>query len=166
MSPTGTTFRTRFPELLYQYVPIHEVGHYFGLNHPNHNSPRYIMWVLGQGVEPGETVLEYVFLTGQAIFSEEDAGDVWNWITTTVQARDTILREAPRFPEFVVTDRAAADGCAPTERSAWPTVRSDSGPTSACPTLLNSSRDSTEATSPAAASRVPWRSTGPSPSSA
>jgi hypothetical protein len=92
-SPTGTTFRTRFPEVAMRFVPIHEIGHYFGLNHsPGHDSARYIMWSPKEsGHDWGETVLEYGFLTGEAIFTEEDARGVWNWITTTAQARDRLL---------------------------------------------------------------------------
>lgn len=91
-SPSGTSFRTRFPEVGFRFVPIHEIGHYFGLDHAGHVSPRYIMWSPRAGpIEWGEAVGEYGFLSGEPIFSEEDAREVWNWITGTAQARDTML---------------------------------------------------------------------------
>jgi hypothetical protein len=91
VSPSGTTFRTRFPETGFRYVAIHEVGHCFGLNHGGHDSPRFIMWKPSEGNNWGGTIAEYGFLTGEANFNEQDAIDVWNWITTTDEARDSIL---------------------------------------------------------------------------
>ena len=91
ISPSGTTFRTRFPETGFRYVAVHEVGHYFGLNHAGHNSPRFIMWKPSEGIDWGATIAEYGFLTGEANFNEQDAMDVWNWITSTDEARDIIL---------------------------------------------------------------------------
>lgn len=93
ISPTGTTFRTRFPEVALRFVPSHEIGHYFGLNHdPGHESARYIMWSpVHSAHDWGQTILEYGFLTGEPNFTEEDARNVWRWITTTPQARDQML---------------------------------------------------------------------------
>jgi hypothetical protein len=93
VGPSGVGFRTRFPEVAMRFVPIHEIGHYFGLNHhPGHDSPRYIMWSPKEsGTDWGETILEYGFLSGEANFTEQDAKDVWNWLTTTPQARNTCL---------------------------------------------------------------------------
>lgn len=91
ISPSGTTFRTRFPETGFRFVAIHEVGHYFGLNHAGHGSPRFIMWKPSEGINWGETIGEFGFLTGEANFTEQDAVNTWNWITTTERARDSIL---------------------------------------------------------------------------
>lgn len=92
-SPTGTTFRTRFPEVAMRFVPIHEIGHYFGLDHaPGHGSARYIMWSPREsGHDWSETILEYGFLSGEAIFTLDDARAAWQWITTTPEARDSLL---------------------------------------------------------------------------
>ena len=91
-SPTGVTFRTRFPEVAIRFVPIHEVGHYFGLDHKGHSSPKYVMWSPKEsGIVWGKTIAEYGFLTGEPVFSEDDARVVWKWITTTSQAKDTML---------------------------------------------------------------------------
>lgn len=54
-------------------------------------SPLYIMWKPALGIDWGETIGEYGFLTGEARFREDDAIAVWDWITTTPQPRGTIL---------------------------------------------------------------------------
>lgn len=92
VGPSGTSFRTRFPEVALRFVPIHEMGHYLGLDHEGHPSPRYIMWSpRASGTDWGEAILEFGFLSGEAIFTDDDARTVWDWITHTPQARDTLL---------------------------------------------------------------------------
>ncbi len=90
-SPTGTTFRTRFPEVALQFVPVHEIGHFYGLDHEGHDNPALIMWSPAAGGGVGTAVPEYLFLSGEANFTLEDASTVWSYITTTDQARNTIL---------------------------------------------------------------------------
>ncbi len=92
LSPTGTTFRTRFPEVGFRFVPIHEIGHYYGLNHAGHDNPSMIMWTPKSADKHIPAALpEFLFLSGEANFTEDDAREVWKYITTTDQARDTIL---------------------------------------------------------------------------
>lgn len=82
----GVTFRTRFPEVAFRFVMIHEVGHYFGLEHTGHDSMKDIMWSpVESGNEWSKTIGEYGFASGEANFTEQDARDVWNWITTSPQ---------------------------------------------------------------------------------
>ena len=90
-SPTGTTFRNRFPEVIFQYVPIHEIGHYIGLDHKAHNSAGEIMWKPSQPTDWGASVLNYLVTTGEANFTLDDVDLVWTWITTTTEVRDRIL---------------------------------------------------------------------------
>lgn len=90
-SPTGTTFRDRFPEVVFQYVAIHEIGHYVGLNHDGHTSPAEIMWKPALGTNWGETIGNYGFGSGEANFTRADAEAVWQWITTTPEALDKIF---------------------------------------------------------------------------
>jgi hypothetical protein len=90
-SPSGTTFRDRFPKVIYQYVAIHEIGHYVGLDHKGHTSPSQIMWKPSQGIDWGDAVLNYLFTTGEANFSLDDITTTWQWITTTPQALDSIF---------------------------------------------------------------------------
>ena len=90
-SPSGTTFRDRFPEAIFQYVAIHEVGHYMGLDHTGHTSPAEIMWKPALGTNWAETVGNYGFGSGEANFTRADAEAAWQWITTTTEALDSIL---------------------------------------------------------------------------
>lgn len=90
-SPTGTTFRNRFPEVVFQYVPIHEVGHYLGLNHDPHMSAGEIMWKPSQPTDWGASVVNYLVTTGEANFTLDDAAQTWTWITATPEARDRFL---------------------------------------------------------------------------
>ncbi|MCC6281807.1 MAG: hypothetical protein IT262_14460 [Saprospiraceae bacterium] len=91
-SPSGVTFRTRFPEVAFQYVLIHEIGHYFGLNHEGHETANFIMWSPVEGTRDlGDPALEILFGSGGPNFTENDAREVWNWITTTPQATNTCL---------------------------------------------------------------------------
>ncbi len=87
VSVKGTTFRTRFPEVVFRFVPIHEIGHYFGLDHPGHPSAKDIMFTAAGGsIEWGSTIGEYGFGSGEANFTEQDAVDVWTWLTTSPQS--------------------------------------------------------------------------------
>jgi hypothetical protein len=90
-SPTGTTFRSRFPEVVFQYVPVHEIGHYVGLDHDPHNSAGEIMWKPSQPTDWVASVLNYLVTTGEANFTLDDVDQVWSWITTTPEARDRFL---------------------------------------------------------------------------
>ncbi|MBO0921992.1 hypothetical protein J1G42_14295 [Cellulomonas sp. zg-ZUI222] len=84
--PTGTTFRSRFPEVVFEYVPIHEVGHYLGLDHEGHTHAGQIMWKPALGNDWGQTLLTYLLGSGEADFTGEDATAVWLWLTTTPEA--------------------------------------------------------------------------------
>jgi len=78
-------------------VPPHEVGHYVGLDHKGHVSPGEIMWKPNQKDETGDDndwvsgVANYLLGSGEANFTMADAEVTWQWITTTEEARDTIL---------------------------------------------------------------------------
>lgn len=90
---SGVSFRERTPEFIFQWVLVHELGHYFGLNHPGHDGAEHIMYTADPGegldtVTPG-TVAEYLALTGEPRFTLDDARRVWDWLT--VNARDCIL---------------------------------------------------------------------------
>jgi hypothetical protein len=88
---SGVSFRDRFPFHVLQYVPIHEIGHYFGLDHAGHPSPNYIMMSPKEDdldtpeTEPRwitpESVAEFALLSGEPRFSIEDAENAWRWIT-------------------------------------------------------------------------------------
>lgn len=89
--PSGVTFRDRFPELIFQYVAPHEVGHYVGMDHAGHTHPGQIMWKPNLGTDWKAALKTYLVTTGEPVFTEDDAAATWQWITTTQEARDDIL---------------------------------------------------------------------------
>jgi hypothetical protein len=82
--PSGVSFKDRLPEWLYQWVLIHELGHYFGLDHAGHDGVDNIMYTADPeaGLEQVtlSTVAEYVLMTGESNFTLQDARVVWEWI--------------------------------------------------------------------------------------
>jgi hypothetical protein len=88
--PSGVSFRDRAPELIFRWVLIHELGHYFGLNHAGHNGLENIMYTnapdQGLTAVTGNTVVEYILFTGEPHFTLNDARDVWDWLTRTATA--------------------------------------------------------------------------------
>ncbi len=80
---TGIAFKDRFPEFAFRWVLIHELGHYWGLNH--HGGLESIMFTPNDSPTPvtPETVLEYLLLSGEPNFNLQDARDTWSWITKT-----------------------------------------------------------------------------------
>jgi hypothetical protein len=92
LSPSGTTFRTRFLEVVFRHVPIHEIGHYYGLDHKGHDNPSLIMFSpKSDDWHIEDAWAEFLLLSGEANFTEEDARTTWQYITTTDRPRDTIL---------------------------------------------------------------------------
>ncbi|MFC4359719.1 hypothetical protein ACFO0N_17375 [Halobium salinum] len=79
---SGATFRDRQPYWPFQFVPIHEVGHYLGLDHANHETPDLIMM---SPVDPNwisqRAIVEYLLLTGEPRFTLEDLRMTWRWVT-------------------------------------------------------------------------------------
>lgn len=91
-SPSGTTFRTRFPEVGFRFVPIHEIGHYYGLDHKGHDNASMIMWSPKSADKNIPAAIpEFLFLSGEANFIEDDARTTWAYIISTDRARDSIL---------------------------------------------------------------------------
>jgi hypothetical protein len=80
---------------MFRWVLIHELGHYFGLNHEGHDGAHLIMFTNaeGEGLDPvtGETVAELVFFTGEPRFNIEDARNTWSWLIQN--ARGCLLGE-------------------------------------------------------------------------
>jgi len=90
--PSGVTFRDRLPEAMFRFTLIHELGHYFGLDHAGHNGIGYIMFTndpgAGLDIMTVDAFFQIVFLTGEPRFSVDDARTTWSWITST--ARDCL----------------------------------------------------------------------------
>ena len=85
--PSGVSFRDRTPEYVFRWVLIHELGHYFGLDHTGHSGLEHIMYTNdpAAGLSPvtGDTVAEYIVFSGEPHFTLDDARRVWDWLTTT-----------------------------------------------------------------------------------
>jgi hypothetical protein len=88
--PSGVTFRDRLPEAMFRFTLIHELGHYFGLDHAGHNGIGFIMFTndpgAGLDVMTVDAFFQIAFLTGEPRFSPDDARTSWSWITTNARA--------------------------------------------------------------------------------
>jgi len=88
--PSGVSFRDRTPEYVFRWVLIHELGHYFGLDHGGHSGLENIMYTNDpdEGLTPvtGGTVAEFIVFSGEPHFTLDDARRVWDWLTTTAIA--------------------------------------------------------------------------------
>lgn len=86
--PSGVTYRERLPEAIFRWVLIHELGHYFGLDHEN--GADKIMFtadpVQGLTAVTWSSVFELLFLTGEPRFTTDDARTVWAWLTANARA--------------------------------------------------------------------------------
>ncbi|GAA5222296.1 zinc metalloprotease [Membranihabitans marinus] len=94
-SKSGVSFTDRIPEFVFGTVLVHELGHYFGLCHDNHNGLEYIMYVprSAESHVTGNTFSEYLLLSGGPSFTLDDAKETWRWLTNV--ADDSCL-----FPEI------------------------------------------------------------------
>jgi len=76
---TGSVFRDRLPDFAFRYVPIHEIGHTFGLCHVDGldrimYSPKEKSWI------DWWTIPEYLYLHGGPVFTFDEAKKVWDYI--------------------------------------------------------------------------------------
>ena len=87
--PSGVTFRDRLPEAMFRFTLIHELGHYFGLDHAGHNGIGFIMFTndpgAGLDVMTVDAFFQIAFLTGEPRFSPDDARTSWSWITANAR---------------------------------------------------------------------------------
>ena len=81
LSMSGVSYRDRSPDALFRYVLVHEMGHYWGLDHEGHDSPRFIMWTPRLATDIGDAALEFILLSGEPTFSRQDVKDAWRWMT-------------------------------------------------------------------------------------
>jgi len=83
--PSGVTYRNRTPDWVFRWVLVHEMGHYWGLNHANRDgddrSLDEIMYAPSTGIGlSGSAVYEYLLGGGEARFTLDDARSTWDWI--------------------------------------------------------------------------------------
>lgn len=83
---SGVTYRNRTPDWAFRWVLVHEMGHYWGLDHLNRAGAERgleeIMYTPTSGISVGGgTVAEYLLLSGEARFTLDDARTAWEWMT-------------------------------------------------------------------------------------
>lgn len=83
---SGTTFRDRRPDFVWKYVPIHELGHYFGLCHVGSGLDRIMYSPRGSGWFSWRLLYEYLYFSGRPSFILEEAKHVWNYIIKNFDA--------------------------------------------------------------------------------
>lgn len=88
--PSGVTFRNLTPAWVFRWVLIHEMGHYWGLNHnKGTRGLDEIMFTLSDGTVTFSMFYEFLLLGGDPRFTFDDLETVWTWITG--DARDSLL---------------------------------------------------------------------------
>jgi hypothetical protein len=75
---TGVTFRDRLPDFAFRYVPIHEIGHTFGLCHVD-GADRIMLSTKDHSFFSWGTIPGY-WLHGGPIFTLDEAKRVWEYI--------------------------------------------------------------------------------------
>ena len=85
LGPSGVTYRNRTPDWVFRWVLVHEMGHYWGLDHKNRHcgdrSLDEIMYAPSTGIGlSGSAVYEYLLGGGEARFPLDDARSTWDWI--------------------------------------------------------------------------------------
>jgi hypothetical protein len=91
---SGVTFIDNRPDIVWKYVPIHELGHYFGLCHVHGvdrimYSPREDKgwWNKLKGALTWRTLYSLVVIKGEPSFTLDEAMDVWDYIIEHFPAR-------------------------------------------------------------------------------
>ncbi len=83
---SGSTFKDRLPDIVWKYVQVHELGHYYGLCHVPTGIER-IMYSGGSSNTIGwRTFLDYFYLRGEPTFILDEAMQVWDYIVMNVPA--------------------------------------------------------------------------------
>jgi hypothetical protein len=85
---SGLTFMDRLPDIVWKYVQVHEMGHYFGLCHvdgvnrimftaaADENKSAWDWWLIP----------DYLYLHGGPVFVFEEATQVWDYIIANFTA--------------------------------------------------------------------------------
>lgn len=81
---TGCNFRDRVPDFAFRWVPIHELGHTFGLCHVD-GVERIMVSSKGQSLVAWWTIPEY-WLSGEPVFTYSEAKSVWDYIIANFSA--------------------------------------------------------------------------------
>lgn len=88
---TGCTFRDRVPDFAFRYVPIHEIGHTFGLCHVD-GAHRIMLSTKQKSFFDWATIPEY-WLSSGPIFTYGEATSVWDYIVANFSAECLATRQ-------------------------------------------------------------------------
>ncbi|MEJ7567710.1 MAG: hypothetical protein WKF41_05535 [Gaiellaceae bacterium] len=88
---TGCTFRDRAPDFAFRYVPIHEIGHTFGLCHVG-GVHRIMLSAKQNGLFDWPTIPEY-WLSSGPVFTYGEAKRVWDYIVANFSAECLATRQ-------------------------------------------------------------------------
>jgi len=81
---TGCSFRDRVPDFAFRYVPIHEIGHTFGLCHVD-GAHRIMLSTKEKSFLDWPTIPEY-WLSDGPVFTLDEAKRVWDYIIANFSA--------------------------------------------------------------------------------
>jgi hypothetical protein len=76
---TGTFHRDRLPDFVFLWVPIHEIGHTFGLCHVA-GLDRIMYSAKEKSIWSWSLIPEYLWLSGEPRYTYEEAQRVWTYI--------------------------------------------------------------------------------------
>jgi len=76
---TGSVHRDRLPDFAFRYVPIHEIGHTFGLCHAD-GLDRIMYSAKEKSAWSWWLLPEYLWLSGEPSFTYGEAKSVWDYI--------------------------------------------------------------------------------------
>jgi len=89
---SGVSFKDRIPDFIWKYVPIHEIGHYFGLCHADgldrimFNAKDNLWW------KSWSLLPEYLYLSGSPGFTFDEAKKAWDYIVEHFSASCLVAR--------------------------------------------------------------------------
>lgn len=83
---SGTTFKDRLPDIVWKYVQVHELGHYYGLCHVISGLERIMYSGRSSEAVNLSTFLDYLYLRGEPSFTIDEAMQAWDYIVAHVPA--------------------------------------------------------------------------------
>ena len=75
---SGVSFRDRLPDIVFRYVFVHELGHYFGLCHVD--GADHIMYTVRRDWWSWRLLPEYLYFRGTPSFTLDEARRAWDYI--------------------------------------------------------------------------------------
>lgn len=93
----GVTYIDNKPDIVWKYVPIHEIGHFFGLCHVD-GLDRIMYSSKQNSWFTWKTIPKLLFLTGEPTFILDEAKEAWNYIVANFPAECLKGQPCPAQP--------------------------------------------------------------------